>query len=138
MKKLIALLTLLTAFAAHSVELQMQECTFGTSTMDFMPSQTLTSILKKKVKGAVVYKVKYKIGNVDAGPKEDLAIVKELSNKSLEVKFFELDEQEKLIYKKYVVSVYLSSPTKTERPIIIFSSSLYDDMPFKGKCSLMF
>lgn len=138
MKKIIALLTLLCAFSTHAVELNLQECTFGTSTMDFMPSQTLTSILKKKVKGAVVYKVKYKIGQTQAGPKEDLAFVKELSNKSLEVKFFELDENDKIIYKKYVVSVYLTSPVKTERPIIIFSSSLYDDMPFKGKCSLMF
>lgn len=138
MKKLIALLTLIMAFSASAVDLNLQECTFGTSTMEFMPSQALTMILKKKTKGAVVYKVRYKIGNVEAGPKEDLAFVKELSNKSLEVKFFELDESDKIIYKKYVVSVFLSSPTKTERPIIIFSSTLNDDMPFKGKCSLMF
>lgn len=138
MKKLIAILTLLSAFAAHAVDLQLQECTFGSSTMDFMPSQTLTSILKKRVKGAVIYKVKYKVGQTEAGPKDDLAFVKELPNKSLEVKFFELDENDKIIYKKYGVSVYLTSPTDTDRPVIIFSSSLNDDMPFKGKCSLMF
>lgn len=138
MKKLIALITLLTAFTAHSVEITLQECTFGTSTMDFMPSQSLSLILKKKTKGAVVYKVKYKIGQTDAGPKEDLAFVKELANKSFDVKFFELDDNDKIIYKKYIVNVDLTSPTSTERPIIIFSSRLFDGMPFKGKCSLSF
>lgn len=138
MKKIIAIMTLLCAFTASAVELQLQECTFGTSTMDFTPSATLTAMLKKNVKGAVVYKVKYKIGQTDAGPKEDLAIVKELKNKSLEVKFFEYDLNDGIHYKNYVVSVYLTSPVQTQRPLIVFSSSLNDQMPFKGKCGLSF
>jgi hypothetical protein len=82
--------------------------------------------------------VKYRIGKIEAGPKDDLAFIKVLNNKSLEIKFFEHDEQYGVVLKKYLVSVYLSAPKKTQRPTIIFNSSLYDDMPFKGECSLMY
>lgn len=138
MKSMIVILTLLLSFASYAQELQLDECEFGTSTMSFTPNSALTSMLKKEVKGSVVYRVDYRIGKIPAGPKNDLAHLKLVNNKTLEIKFFEHDAQDGIVYKKYLVSVYLSSPTKTERPVIIFSSSLYDDMPFKGKCSLMY
>lgn len=138
MKKLIALLLLMSAFATHAAELQLQECRLGTSTMEFSPSQTLTSILKRKLKGAVVYKVKYKIGQISAGPKEDLAYVKETQEKTLEVRFFELDENDSIIDKNYNVTIDLTEPVKAKSPIIIFSSVLHDPSPFIGRCDLMF
>lgn len=138
MKSMIIILTLLLNFVVHAQELQLDECKFGTSTMSFTPNSALTALLKKDVKGAVVYRVKYRIGSMEAGPKTDLAFIKVLNNRHLQVNFFEHDEQDGVVLKNYLVTVYLSAPRKTERPIIVFNSSLYDEQPFKGECSLKY
>jgi hypothetical protein len=86
----------------------------------------------------VVYRVKYKTARIENGPKNDVAFVKVLSNKTLEVNFFEHDIEEGMVLKNFVVTVYLSAPRKTERPVIIFNSSLHENIPVNGQCSLMF
>ena len=138
MKTLFAVMTLLMSFMTFAQELQLDECQFGKNSISFTPTSTLTAFLKKEVNGSIVYRVKYKSGRIENGPKDDLAFVKYLNNKILEVNFFEHDDVDGIVLKNFRVTVYLTAPKKTERPLIIFNSSLNEELPVKGQCSLMF
>ena len=138
MKTFIPVMTLLMSFMTFAQELQLDECQFGKNSISFTPTSTLTSFLKKEVDGSVVYRVKYKTGMIENGPKKDLAFVKVLNNKILEVNFFEHDDEDGIMLKNFRVTINLSAPKRTEGPLIIFNSSLYEDIPVKGQCSLMF
>ena len=137
MKMFVAVLALFTAFTTHALELQIQECKFGKSMIEFMPSPTLSAVLKKEVNGALVYKVKYKRGTMLTGPKDDMAIVEEISNNKLQINFFQQDE-EGIFYLPTTINVDLLSPTSADEPVIIFNSKLWNGLPVKGKCTLNF
>lgn len=134
MKKIIPILGLLTAFSSYAVELQLQECVFKRTTIDFTPSSALTAMLRNEVKGAIVYKVKYKNGQFQTGPKTDLAVIDELPSKTLAVTFFEHDEEDGIVYSKNTISIDLKSPVGTDAPLILFSADMNDDRAPKGKC----
>lgn len=136
MKKLLSLLTILGAFSAHAGELQLQECTFKKLSIDFTPSAALTTMLKKEVKGAVVYKVKYKQGQFQTGPKTDLAVIDQLPSKTLAVTFFEHDQEDGIVYSGNTISIDLKSPVGTDAPLILFSANMSDPTAPKGKCAL--
>lgn len=136
MKKFIAILTLLCAFAANAVELELHECKFGRNVIDFMPSPMLSAILNKELKGALVYKVKYKLGSNVVGPKTDLAVIDELPSKTLAVSFFEYDDQDGIVYSRNKIMIDLREPVKLDGPAILFTSELNDLTAPRGKCTL--
>lgn len=138
MKKLLLTLSLLSAFTANASELQLHDCKFDFTTTEFTPSAALTSILNKEVKGAVVYKVKYKTGSVQVGPKTDLAVVDQLSSKNLVISFFDLDQEDGVVYTNNTISIDLASPLSVDAPVINFAADLNDEDATEGSCNLSF
>jgi hypothetical protein len=134
MKYFLSLLTLMGAFSAYSAELQLQECKFKNLTIDFIPSSALTAMLSKEVKGSIVYKVKYKQGQLATGPKTNLAVIDELPGKNLEVTFFEHDNEDGIVYSGNSLSIDLKSPVATDAPLILFSANMSDAKATKGRC----
>ena len=123
------------SFAGVS-ELQLHECSFKGTRMEFTPSAALTGLLKQEVKGAVVYKVQYKKGSTAVGPRTDLAVIDKLPSKSLAITFFEHDEEDGIVYSQNRVSIDLKSPVSVDAPVIVFESELNDEDGTEGKCSL--
>lgn len=139
MKTLIALLTLISAFAAHASELQLQECKFGKRTFDFTPNSFLTSELSALTNGAIVYKVKVKDGKRPAQPIDQLAIIQEGPSKTLNILTFDtIDTAGAIIYRENLIVIDLKAPVKTDEPIIKFESTLLNREMKEGTCSLMF
>lgn len=134
MKKLIGLMFILGAFSAQAAELQLQECKFKNLTIDFTPHSALTAMLRNEVRGAIVYKVKYKQGQFQTGPKTDLAVIDELPGKNLSVTFFEHDAEDGIVYSGNSLSIDLKSPVATDAPLILFSANMSDAKATKGKC----
>lgn len=140
MKALIAGILVLASVSsfAGATELQLHECSFKGTKMDFTPSTALTGFLKKEVKGAVVYKVKYKKGSTAVGPRTDLAVIDTSRSQLLTIMFFEHDEEDGIVYSKNVVAVDLKSPVSVDAPVIKFEAALNDEDVTEGKCLLSF
>lgn len=137
MKKFIFALSFLAAFNASATELLIDNCKFAETTMDFTPSSALTALLQNEVNGSVVYKVNYKKGSFQTGPKNDLAVIDEVSNDTLVVSFFDLDG-DSIHFLKPTVTINLDTPVSVDAPVIGFEAGLNDEDATEGVCELLF
>lgn len=139
------LLFVILGFASVSVsgaEFLLSDCSFESSKISFTPSAALTSLLRRDVKDAVVYRVAYSSGSIQAGPTDNLAVMDEVNNGVFNITYFEHDDIDGIIYNGIVTSVDLKAPTSAAAPLINFEASLNfetssgEEEYTEGTCSL--